>query len=305
MSTQSSGYLHPAYAASFDDIAMPRALPACGGWSLHRHIPGSNLRDGTGCYPLFCCGDWTKLALDLAPMAGELVSFTLVTDPFGEFHLDDLRDAFDLVRPYKRHYVTDLAGTGPVPTTRRHRRNLAHAMRAVTLNRVSEPGSLADEWVRLYGALVDRHRLTGVHALSRRCLERQLSVPGVRMFSATAEGEVVGVHLWYVQGNVAYGHLGAASRRGYELMASFALYAFAVEQLRAEVRWLALGGAPGRSDDDENDGLRRFKEGWATGTRQTYLCGKVLQPDAYRKLTEGAGLESGYFPAYRHGELAR
>jgi len=90
VSTQPSGYLHPAYAASFDDIAMPRALPACGGWSLDRKIPGWDLRDGTGCYPLFCCRDWTKLAHDLAPMAGELVSFTLITDPFGEFHLDDL-----------------------------------------------------------------------------------------------------------------------------------------------------------------------------------------------------------------------
>jgi len=254
---------------------------------------------------LFCCRDWTKLARDLAPLAGELVSFTLVTDPFGEFQLDDLHAAFDLVRPYKRHYVTDLAGGGPVPTTRRHRKNLAHAMHAVTLNRVSEPAALAGEWLRLYGHLVDRHKLKGVHSFSRRCLERQLSVPGVRMFSATAEGQMVGVHLWYVQGEVAYGHLGATSQRGYELMASFALYAFAIEQLRAEARWLALGGAAGDSDDDESDGLRRFKEGWATGTRQTYLCGKVLQPDAYRKLTGDASLESGYFPAYRHGELTR
>ena len=108
------------------------------------------------------------------------------------------------------------------------------------------------------------------------------------MFSATSEAQVVGLHIWYVQGEVAYGHLGAASQRGYELMASFALYAFAIEQLRTEVRWLALGGAAGDSDDDESDGLRRFKEGWATGTRQTYLCGKVLQPDTYRKLAGDA-----------------
>ena len=56
---------------------------------------------------------------------------------------------------------------------------------------------------------------------------------------------MVGLHLWYVQGDVAYGHLGATSQLGYELMASYALYAFAIEQLRAEVRWLALGGAAG------------------------------------------------------------
>jgi hypothetical protein len=248
---------------------------------------------------LFCCRDWTRVGRDLAALAGELVSFTLVTDPFGEFRLEDLQRAFDVVRPYKRHYVTDLANDGAVPSTRRHRRNIAHAMQSVTLSRVGEPPSLAEEWIQLYGQLVDRHQLSGVHAFTRDCLERQLSVPGLRMFSAAAAGEVVGVHLWYVQENVAYGHLGATSRRGYELMASYALYAFAIEQLRDEVRWLALGGVPGRSDDGGDDGLRRFKEGWSTGTRQAYLCGKVLQPDAYKKLVGDVQVEPDYFPAYR------
>jgi hypothetical protein len=300
---ESSGYLHQAYAASFADIATPRELPACGAWILERHIAGSDLRDGMGCYPLFCCRDWTRLSHDVSALAGQLVSFTLVTDPFGEFRLDDLQRVFDVVRPYKRHYVTDLVNETSVPVTRRHKRNTASAVRAVTLARVDEPTSLIDRWVELYGQLVERHRLTGLHAFSRQCLERQLSVPGLRMFSATVEGCVVGLHLWYVNGDVAYGHLGATSRLGYDLMASYALYAFAVEQLRPEVRWLALGSSPGDSDDNAS-GLGRFKQGWATETRQAYLCGKVLQPDAYSRLASDAQAETSYFPAYRCGELA-
>ena len=304
MSGEPSGYLHPAYAFSFDDIATPRELPACGAWFLERRVVGSELRDGMGCYPLFCCRDWTRLPNDLADLAAQLVSFTIVTDPFGQFTLEDLRRAFDVVRPYKRHYVTDLVSDTGVPISRSHKRNTAKAVRSVVLDRVQEPTTLSDTWVELYEDLVERHGLTGLHAFSPRCLERQLSVPGLRMFSATAKGDVVGLHLWYVQGDVAYGHLGATSQLGSELMASYGLYAFAIEQLRREVRWLALGSAPGETESDAGHGLRRFKQGWATATRQAYLCGKVLQPDAYNRLAGGAPAESAYFPAYRLGEFA-
>jgi len=299
-----SGYLHPAYAASFDEIAKPRELPACGAWILERAIPGSDLHDGMGCYPLFCCHDWKRLPDDVAELTDSLVTLTLVTDPFGDFRVGDLHLVFDVVRPYKQHYVTDLAGSADLPVTRSHRRNTARAVRSVTMDRISEPEKLADTWTELYAHLVDRHGLTGLHAFSRHCLERQLSVPGLRMFSAAAEGCVVGLHLWYVQGDVAYGHLGATSALGYELMAAYALYAFAIEQLRREVRWLALGSSPGNSDNNAVDGLIRFKQGWATGTRQAYLCGKVLQPDAYSRLASDAQAETSYFPAYRCGELA-
>ncbi len=244
VSRERSGYLHPAYASSFDDIATPRELPACGAWILERGIAGSNLRDAMGCYPLFCCRDWTRLPEDVAALAGQLVSFTLVTDPFGEFGVADLQRVFDVVRPFKHHYIRDLANDSGIPAPRRHKRNTAAAQRAVALVRVDEPMELADEWVALYGQLVERHDLTGLHAFSRRCLERQLAVPGVRMFSASAEDASSGYTSGTFQGDVAYGHLGATSRLGYDLMASYALYAFAIEQLRPEVRWLALGSAP-------------------------------------------------------------
>ena len=85
-----SGYLHPAYADSFAEIATPRELPHSGGWFLERTIPGSDLRDGIGCYPLFACRKWKGLAQDLPALADRLVSLCLITDPFGDFHEEDL-----------------------------------------------------------------------------------------------------------------------------------------------------------------------------------------------------------------------
>jgi hypothetical protein len=50
--------------------------------------------------------------------------------------------------------------------------------------------------------------------------------------------------------------------------------------------------------------LRQFKAGWATGTRQTFLCGRILQPDAYDSLSaERVAGKTTYFPAYREGEF--
>jgi hypothetical protein len=125
------------------------------------------------------------------------------------------------------------------------------------------------------------------------------------MFKASAEGRIVGLHIWYLHEDVAYGHLGATSPRGYELMASYALYWFAVAHLRTRVRWLDLGAAAGLSDAGPDDGLRRFKAGWSTGVRPAYLCGRVFQPAAYARLVEtrGSGATS-YFPAYRLGEFS-
>ena len=65
-----------------------------------------------------------------------------------------------------------------------------------------------------------------------------------------------------------------------------------------------LGAGAGLTADAE-DGLSRFKRGWATGVRPVHFCGRVLDPVEYERLAarsrERAG---GYFPAYRHGEFS-
>jgi hypothetical protein len=299
------GYRHRQYAESFTEVGQPRELPHCGGWLVERAIPGSALRDGMGCYPLFDCRTWSGLPLDLSGLAETLVSVSLVTNPFADVTEADLQRWFDVVMPFKQHYVIDLRRPVADLCGRQHRRNVHSARRVVRVEACQTPLALLDVWCDLYGQLVARHGITGLRAFSRAAFEKQLGVPGLVMFRATADDEIVGLHLWYVGDAVAYGHLGATNARGYELMASYALYWHAIQHFHERVRWLDLGGSAGISERGAVDGLRQFKAGWATGTRQTFLCGRVLQREAYEELsTERAAAKTSYFPAYRTGEFA-
>ena len=123
------------------------------------------------------------------------------------------------------------------------------------------------------------------------------------VWRARREGETVGATLWLQHGDVAYYHLGAYAEAGYRSRASFALFSTAIEAFAAMgVRWLDLGGGAGARPTAADDGLTRFKRGWATASRTVYLCGRVLAPTVYRRLTESLP-PTGYFPAYRQGEF--
>jgi hypothetical protein len=233
---------------------------------------------------------------------GRLASVVLVSDAFGSYTEADLRQCFDFVAPFKRHVVVDLesADTG---ISRHHRYYGRKALRSISIEHCVDPAERLDEWSSLYGVLARRHGLRGLKAFSRRSFERQLSVPGLVMFRALEGGTAVGAHLWYVQGDVAYSHLEASTERGYELMASYGLYAHAMSWFAGKVRWLDLGAGAGASDDDD-DTLGRFKRGWSRERRLAYLCGRTLNPQEYARLVAGrAETDSSYFPAYRAGEL--
>lgn len=296
------GYNHPLYAESLREFGTPRELPQCRGWLLERPVPGRAYRDAMGCYPLFACPDWSRLHLDLAAVSGDdLVSVTLVTEPFGEYDEPYLRRCFpDVVRPFKEHFFADL---GRLQVSRHHRYYARWALRQTTVAVCADPALFLDEWVRLYANLCARQHLRGVKAFSRQAFSRQLTIPGLVVLHATARGVTVGAQLWYVQGEVAHSHLTACSPQGYELRTAYALYGSAIEHFAGKVRWLALGAGAG-ARGDPNDGLSRFKHGWATGTRTAYLCGRVFSPERYAEAVAARGIAAtDYFPAYRQGEF--
>ena len=297
-----AGYGSAEYSASLSDFGTPRHLPLSGGWVLDRPIAGSACTDAMGCYPLFTCQDWGKLQPDVARLSDELVSLALVADPFGDYRVQDLEATFDRVLPFKQHLVADLATPRSSFVSRHHQRETVRAVKRVDVERCARPLSLLDEWIALYACLCARHKITGIGAFSARAFEKQLSVPGLVMFRARSRNATVGIHLWYLQRDVAYFHLAAANAEGYKLMASYALLWEALGSLSRDVRWLDLGAAPDRSE--RAGGLEQFKQGWSTGTRPALLCGKVLQPDQYRRLTNAAGIaQTSYFPAYRATDL--
>lgn len=249
---------------------------------------------------MFTCADWTALTQDFDILAAELVSITLVADPFGSHTPELLARTFDRVSPYKQHFVTDLSRDPSSIIAARQRRNTRRALERVQVAECPLPRDHLDEWITLYAGLVHRHGIRGIQAFSPISLAAQLDVPGLRMFRAIDDAGVVGIHLWYVQGEVAYGHLGATNERGYEAMAGYALYWHALQALRSSVRWLDLGGVPDPGDGPAAAGLHAFKQGWATDTRTAWLCGRILQPERYLELTRAHRAEgAAYFPAYR------
>jgi hypothetical protein len=308
-----SGYAHPDYAASLGEFGTPRRLPASGGFLLERAIPGVSSpdptvagRDAMGCYPLLACLDWDRLGGDLAALEGQLVSIAAVLDPFG---LDDparLQALFpDRVLPFKDHFIADLEHHDLATLSRHHRYYAKRALAQAEVEVCAEPPRHLDEWTDLYAMLCARHGLRGIQAFSRSAFERQLRVPGMTMLRARSGGATVGAHLWYVQGDVAYSHLAAASPRGYELMVFYALYWRACEHFRGRVRFIDFGAGAGLATGGEEDGLTRFKRGWANATRTAWFCGRILDRALYAKILAGRGLEAGgYFPAYRKGEFA-
>jgi len=185
-----SGYAHPQYAQSLSQFGNPRQLARSGGWILEREIPGTSERDAMGCYPLFACEDWLRLPEDLEDLRGELISLSMVTDPFGEYTADDLHRCFrDLVIPFKDHFIVDLSRTPQSSVAAHHRRNAVISRRSLVIESCEVPLQFLDQWCALYDTLVERHTIKGLQTFSRSSFARQLSVPGLAHdFQNTTEG---------------------------------------------------------------------------------------------------------------------
>ena len=299
-----TGYAHPEYAAALAEYGIPRPLPLSAGWVLVREIAGAGRCDAMGGYPFFACTNWSALEADLDALPAELVSLTIVTDPLGDFEPASLRRAFrDRLVPFKEHFVVDLERRGDAYVSAHHRRYARRAARVVEVERCGRPVDHLDEWAALYDVLVGRHGIRGIAAFSRASFGRQLRVPGIAMFRASQSGAAVGMTLWYEMGDAAYYHLGAYTPAGYDVRASFAMFAEVIAHYRGRLRWLVLGAGAGVRSDGR-DGLTRFKRGWATGTSTVYLGGRIFDRAAYATLTAVGGPSAGdYFPGYRAGEF--
>jgi hypothetical protein len=302
-STVLTGYLHPLYATSLSEFGMPKRLPESEGWLLERPLPDSNLTDAMGCYPLFCCRNWSNLKSDLDNWDQRFVTVSLVVDPFAPYGEAELREIFDVVKFFKAHLIADLSQPVNELAPKYHRKYARRALRDVQIVSAESPAEHLGEWCELYQNLIQRHRISGLRAFSRGVFQQQLTTPGMVMLLAIHEGATVGAHLWFQQGDVAYSHLSAYTDVGYKLRVSYALNWAANEYFTGKVRWLDLGAGAGLSTG-ATDGLTAFKKGWATGTRPAYFCGKVCDTSAYAFLTRLSGsATTGYFPPYRKGEF--
>jgi hypothetical protein len=298
-----NGYASAQYAHALAEWGQPRHLPRCDGWLLERPIAGTDgWRDAMGPYPLFACGDWSQLGRDVDDI-GDLVSVTLVTEPFAAVSPVELREAFDHVVAFKPHVVVELGSAFISGATKHHRRDARRALRSLVVERAADPIAHLDEWEALYATLVARHQVTGIQRFSRESFAAQLQVPGIVMFIAREGEVVVGAGLWYLDGKVGYSHLQAMSARGYELCASYALYWTAFHELADDVEVVDIGAGAGAGGTGTR--LDVFKRGWTTAAPvPVYLCGRTVDGERYASLVAaGRDPASRYFPAYRAGEL--
>ncbi|HLA09010.1 MAG TPA: GNAT family N-acetyltransferase [Pyrinomonadaceae bacterium] len=302
-----AGYLHGSYAESLSEFGQPFKLVGSEGWILLRTIPrAESVRDAMGCYPLFCCRDWSKLNSDLDQLEGQIVSIAIVADPFGEYDTERLRECFpDAFTHFKDHFVVDLGREPKDFIHPHHRRNARKAFSQLSVEVCRNQSHFIEDWISLYEELTRRHRIIGVAAFSKDSFVKQFLVPGIVVFRAASRNRTEGMLLWYVQDGVAYYHLGAYSEVGYKLGASFALFQAAIEEFQHRgLRWLNLGAGAG-VDATGDLGLTRFKAGWSTGVRPAFFCGRILHLQKYWELGRLRDIrETNYFPAYRLGEFS-
>ena len=300
-----TGYLHPGYAESLAEFGTPRELPYSGGWLLERVIPRCEARDAMGCYPVFTCRHWDRLHADLAELFGHLVTVALVPDPLANVDKTYLDGCFDLVRPFKCHYITDLTTPFQDSVNEHHRYCTRRSRQDVEVEICEEPCRYAREWISLYGNLIQTHNVRGLRAFSPECLRKQLSIPGMVLIVGKQREEVLGAHLVAIHDNVAYSHLAVFSAVGYEARAAYGIYWRTLEYLTSrKVDSFDLGGAAGLADTPTG-GLSRFKRGWSNTTRIFYPCGRVLDAESCAQICRRMGVgHTEYFPAYRAGEFS-
>ena len=202
---------------------------------------------------------------------------SLVVDPFVAIDPTRLHNSFpDVCRPFKEHAVVDFSREWRQTICPHHRRNIRAAARRVEVERCQNPAVWLQAWTDLYANLIARHEIRGIARFSHESFRRQFAVPGITIYRAVVGTETVGMLLWYVAEPAAYYHLGAFSPLGYASRAAFALFDVALGELAARGVQLCTLGAGAGWQAAKEDGLSRFKNGWANDRRTAWFCGRIL-----------------------------
>ena len=285
------------FAETLAHIGTPLYVEAWGTHVLVRDC-GEGLKDAIGPYPRACLAEGADLVAGVDQLRSSgLVSIALAIDCLTTPAPDRLERAFDLVRPFKTHYVVDTATAAYLPS-RHHRQELRRTARRGVQARIVSPVEIFDDWVALYEDLVARHPVAEMARFSRASFAKLVGCDGLVAVGAFLADRLVSCHLWFAHDHFAWSHLAATSDLGYATGASYAVYDFSIQHFHR--RLIDLGGTPG-SSDESSTGLARFKSGFSNATRTAYLTGSVLDHAAYARLCGRIQRpdQDAYFPAYR------
>jgi hypothetical protein len=272
------------------DVAIE--VPEWGSHLIRRPIEG-DLCDAGGIYPLQVFGRGADIEGGLGRLAREgLVSVVLVPDPLLR-PTAGLARGFEVCRPFKSHYLIDPA-RGAFAPSRHHAQELRRASRRNRFETVSLADHL-EAWRGLYAGLVARRAVSGAADFSPAYFDALAAEPAMQAFAAFVGEEIVGMSIWFAAEGVVYYHLSAVSAAGYASGAAYGLMAVAVDQF-AGAGVVHLGGGAGAGDG--SDGLAAFKRGFANAEVVAHICGAVLEPNTYARLSAGHA-DTAFFPAYR------
>jgi hypothetical protein len=268
-------------------------VPEWGSYVVARKISGGG-EDVVGAYPIAVFREGADIAGGLARLKADgFVSATLVTD---DFHRPDHMPGFDVVREFKTHYLhrgPTASLTGSYLPTQDHRYKIRRARRVVEARPIKLSDYL-DQWCALYDGLVRRHILEGVHAFPRESFKALAEIEGIEAIGGFVGDELVCCNIWAVHEGRAHSHLVASSEKGYELRAAYAVTDAGIRHF-SDCDVINLGGSAGTGDKD--DGLAQFKRGFSNENAPAWLCGAILNREAYDLLS--AGKNTQFFPEYR------
>lgn len=280
------------YAAAVAEMGPVVPIESLGIWALKRPIPGTAYFDAIALYPQ-CLPrapqSRAQLCSELADLA--LVSLVCVVDPLAKDR-SWYQDVFDMARVYKTHYFAEGPEAGRYG--RHHRRYVRRAQKVCQTRAVSL-GDYLEEWCTLYDGLISRNHLSEEHRFPRSYFENLVDLPGVDFFGAFIEGTLAAGVLLVKYKDWATGYLGATSEAGYRLGAAYALFDHFITYYTPATR-VNLGGIADVSRPGAD--LSFFKKGFATATRDSWICGVIADPARYADLV-GTAPATTYFPAYR------
>ena len=295
------GYGSQLYAKSFSEFGIVDATPLAGLQLIRRPLPGGHF-DLTGVYPFSSCRDWSMLPRDLDFMrATGAVSIVFASDPLADLEVGELLSSWPIHRASKSHFVIDMTQDWRGQSSKNTRWSARRGRELHTFEIVDASAQHSGCFWSLYRQSIAHHQMCGVQRLSAPIIAAQLEVPGALIAFARHRNELCGALISYQQGDNAYLHLMGLSAQAHSLHTSNGLIDATLEELEARgSRFASLGGGRGSGNDPE-DGLFRFKRRWTTVRRTCWLCGVVLDRDAYRSLVTTTGLsQQPFFPSYRY-----
>ena len=290
-----------AFVRSFEAHGEVVELPNSGLSLIRRPIEGGYY-DLTGVYPFSMCPKWSELPKDL-PHIKELdaVSIVLITDPFCEVDARNALENWAHCSRYKNHYTINFHDDWRQQLGGKVRGICKQSLAAHDVNIVEPNQDWGIKFWRLHQHLVEKHKISGMGNMTLSMLQQQLMAPGTLISTAENNGDLLGAMILMVNDDKCFWYLAATDARAYKAKTNYALiYNTLIHLEGLGIKWINLGGNAGEQDDESN-GLSRFKNKWANEERYSLLCGDIINPKIYKQLSHSVkqDRENPYFPAYR------